>query len=114
MRTEWLRAETRAASVEPGGKDFCIVEDKQIAPAQKLREVVEQAVGVVSSGALQVQHAGIVAGSQGLLGDELFGKMEVEVGDEHMPIIGLRLSNRRKRPEFGLPPGTIVRCRTQE
>ena len=42
-----------------------------------------------SGGALQVQHAGVVAGGQGLLGDEFFGKMEVEVGDEHMPIIGL-------------------------
>jgi hypothetical protein len=34
-----------------------------------------------------VQHAGVVTGGEGLLGDEFGGKMEVEIGNPH----GVRL-----------------------
>jgi hypothetical protein len=44
---------------------------------------MEQAVGKMAAGSLQVQHAGGIAGSEGILGDEFVGKMEVEVRNQH-------------------------------
>jgi hypothetical protein len=41
----------------------------------------------MASGALLVEHTGAIAGGERLLGNEVFGKMEVEVGNQH----GLRL-----------------------
>ena len=38
---------------------------------------------MVAAGALQVQHAGAVAGGEGFLGDEFAGKQEVEVRNQH-------------------------------
>jgi hypothetical protein len=36
---------------------------------------------MVATGALQVQHARMIARGQRLLGDEFLGKIEVKVGD---------------------------------
>ena len=44
---------------------------------------MEQKVGIVAAGSLQVQHTGSIAGGEGILSDEFVGKMEVEVGNQH-------------------------------
>jgi hypothetical protein len=30
-----------------------------------------------------MEHAGLIPSGKGFLGDEIFGKVEVEIGDEH-------------------------------
>jgi hypothetical protein len=72
-----------AAAIKPGRKDAGIVEDDEVAWLEKVGEFAEQAIGVAAAGALQVQHAGAVAGGEGFLGDEFTGKMEVEIGNPH-------------------------------
>ena len=76
-----------AAAIKPGRKDAGVVEDDEIAGLQKVREFAEQRVRIAAAGALQVQHAGAVAGGEGLLGDEFAGKVEMEIGNPH----GVRL-----------------------
>jgi hypothetical protein len=81
-----------AASEESRWKDAGIVEDDEIAGLQKVREFPEQAIGMSAAGALQVQHAGAVAGGERFLRDEFDGKVEVEIGDLH----AVRLSGECK------------------
>jgi hypothetical protein len=37
----------------------------------------------VTAASQYVEHAGFVAGSEGLLGYEVVGKMEIEIGNQH-------------------------------
>jgi len=83
VRAEGLSAGALAATIEPGGKDAGVVEDHEIAGPQQIGEVAEQAIGIVAAGALQVQQAGSVTGGEGVLGNELVGKVEVEIGNQH-------------------------------
>jgi hypothetical protein len=76
-----------AASIEPRWKDAGVVENQQIAGLQQVRKVAEPAVGMAAAGSLQIEHAGFVASGEGFLGNEVVGKMEVEVGNQH----GVRL-----------------------
>ena len=85
-RADRLSTGAFAAAIEAGGKNAGVVENHEIAGVQQVREVAEQAVGM-AAGSLQVEHAGAVAGGEGFLGNEVVGKMEVEVGDQH----GVRL-----------------------
>lgn len=82
-----LGAKSGAAAVQPGGKDAGVVENHNIAGAQEIGKVAEVAVLIVAALALQVQHAGTVAGGERPLGDEFGRKVEIEIGDQH----GLRL-----------------------
>ncbi len=45
------------------------------------------AVAVFSGGAVELEHARAGAFGRGLLGDEFFGEIEVEIGDEHWLIL---------------------------
>lgn len=83
VRADRLGARALAAAVETRWKDASVVEDDEIAGTQEVGEVMEQAVGKMAAGSLQVQHAGGIAGSEGILGDEFVGKMEVEVRNQH-------------------------------
>jgi hypothetical protein len=83
VRTDWLSASACAATVEPRGENTGVVEDQQIAGPQKVRELAKHAVGIMSTGTVQVEHAGAVAGGEGFLGDEVAGKVKVEVGKQH-------------------------------
>jgi hypothetical protein len=87
MGTDRLSAGSLAAAIEARGKDAGIIEDEQIAGLKQVREIAELAVGILAAGSLEVQHAGGIANGGGFLGDEFFGKMEVEVGNQH----GVRL-----------------------
>ena len=86
-RADGLSAGAFAAAIEPRGKDAGVVEDHQVAGLQQFREVAEHDGRTLAAGSLQVQHAGAVAGGEGLLGNEVVGKMEIEVGNQH----GVRL-----------------------
>ena len=85
-RANGLSAGAVAAAIEPSWKNAGVVKNQQIAGLQKVREVAEQTVGM-AAGSLQVEHAGAVAGGERFLGNEVVGKIEVEVGDQH----GVRL-----------------------
>jgi hypothetical protein len=82
-----LSAGAFAAAVEPGGKDASVVEDHEIAGPQHIGEVAEQAIGIVAAGTLQVKETGSVTGGERLLGNQLVGKVEMEIGNQH----GVRL-----------------------
>jgi hypothetical protein len=83
VRAERVSAGALAAAIEPGWKDAGVVENEQVAALQELREMAEQAVGTAAGGSLQVEHAGTIASGKGFLGNEVVGKMEVEVGNQH-------------------------------
>ncbi len=82
-----LGAKAGAVSVETGGKDASVVENYNIVRTEEIGKVAELAVLIRAGGAFEVQHAGTVARGERLLGDEVFGEMEVEIGNQH----GLRL-----------------------
>jgi hypothetical protein len=83
VRPDSVRAGAFAAAIEPGGKDAGVVEDHEIAGSQQLREVAELAIRILPAAPLQMQHAGTVAGGEGLLRNQVVGKIEVEVGNQH-------------------------------
>ena len=75
-------------SEEPGRNDAGIVQDEQVSGAQKPRKITELRVSLLPGVAVQVQHSRRSPVLEGLLGDEIFWKMEVEIRDEHEMIIG--------------------------
>ena len=83
MRAERLGMEAGAAGVESRGKDSGVVEDDEIVGTQKIGKITKLAVGqcFVSRPNLQ-QTRGATVG-EGLLGDEFFGEIVVEIGDQH-------------------------------
>ncbi len=88
-RVAWadgMRSGSFAAAIESSRKDAGIVEDQQVAGMQEIGKFAEQAVSM-TTGSVQVEHARSVASGEGLLGNEVFGKMKVEVGNQH----GIRL-----------------------
>lgn len=80
-RADGMSADAFAAAIEPGRKDARVVKNQQIAGLKQVREIAKQAVGVLSVASLQMQHAGLVPSGKRFLGDEVFGKMEVEFGN---------------------------------
>jgi hypothetical protein len=85
-RADRLSAGAFAAAIEARRKHAGIVENYNIADMQQSREVTEQPV-CMATGSLQVEHAGAVPGGQRFLGNEVFWKIKIEVGNQH----GLRL-----------------------
>jgi hypothetical protein len=83
VRADRVSAGALAAAIEPRWKDAGVVENEQVAGLQQLREVAEQAVGIAAAGSPEVEHAGTIASGKRFLGNEVVGKMEVEVGNQH-------------------------------
>ena len=83
VRADRLRAGACAASIEPCREDPGVVENYQVARVQEIREVAKVAVKPLTGAAPEVKHPGGVARSERFLGYEIFGKMEVKVGDQH-------------------------------
>lgn len=86
-RAERLGLESGAAPIEARGEDARIVEDKEIGGAEEVGEIAELAVFEVAGRRGEMEKAGGGAVFQRLLCDEVFGKMVIEIGDEH----GIRL-----------------------
>ena len=77
-----------AVAEEAGGQDAGVVEDEEVAGLEDLGEVGEDVVveggfGVGVSTTVHHEHAAGAALGGGMLGDEVFREVEVEVGDAH-------------------------------
>ncbi len=66
-----------------GGNDAGVVEDQGIAGADEAGKVVHNAVGSGAAGAVQTEHAGLIPFLGGVLGDEAFRKIVIELGCFH-------------------------------
>src|SRR5215472_10206883 len=78
-----LRALPRTMPEETRGKDAAVVHHQQIVSPQKVGEVNELLVGPRAAIAAEMQHTRSAAINQRLLRDQLFGKMKIEVGNQH-------------------------------
>jgi len=78
-----LRGEAGAGGVEARGENAGVVEDEEVAGSEELWEIDEEAVCKGSGAAVEGHHAAGAADSGWVLRDEVFGKVVVEVGDEH-------------------------------
>jgi hypothetical protein len=83
VRTHRLSASAVAVPVKPGGEDAGVVKNHKIAFPQQVRELAEVAIRPPAGRSLYTQHAGAVAGGGRFLSNKLFGKMEVEVRNQH-------------------------------
>ena len=79
-----LRVEAGAGGVEAGGDDAAVVEDQEIARSQKMGEIAKKIVVVDAGGPVDDQHAAGAANRRWGLGNQLFGKVEIEVGYEQI------------------------------
>ena len=73
-----------AGGVETGGNDAAVVEDQQVARTQNLRQIAEELSSIRAGGAVKNQHAAGAANRRRGLGDQFFGKVEIEVGYTHL------------------------------
>ena len=74
-------------SDQPGRQHSCIVSNQQVAWPQQLRQIAKPAIFKALRGAHKMEQASGGAIGQGLLRNQLGGKNEIEVGDQHGPII---------------------------
>ncbi len=82
VRTDRLSMGAFATAIEASWKNAGVVENHDIAGVQQVGEVAEQAVRMAAA-SQQVEHAGAVAGGERFLGNQIAGKMEIEVGNQH-------------------------------
>ncbi len=78
-----LRVQTSSCGVEARRKDARIVEDKEVARREELRQLGKEMVGVGSRRARECEHPRCATRGGRMLRDELGWKIVVEVGDEH-------------------------------
>jgi hypothetical protein len=76
---------TAAMSIEASGENAGVVEHKAVAGMDVGREVAKAAVFPDAALAMENEHARRIALRQRLLGDEFFGKVIVELREEHLP-----------------------------
>jgi hypothetical protein len=69
--------------VEARRQDAGVIEDEEITGVEMVREVSEEVILDAAGGAFDAQHTAGSAGCGWGLGDEVFGEVEVEVGDAH-------------------------------
>ena len=72
---------------EPGRDHPAPVEDEEIARMQELRQVVKHAVAPSSGSARETEHPALSASGR-LLRDQFRRKLEIEIGDQHILIVG--------------------------
>jgi hypothetical protein len=78
-----LGRKARARGEQTRRQHAGVVEDEEIAGAQMGREIAEVIVGGGSAASIDAEHAAGAANRRGVLCDEFFGEVEVEIGDEH-------------------------------
>ena len=74
---------SQAHAKQPRGDHAAVVQHQHIAFAEQLRQLVKPRVLPCSALPAQGQHAAAPAFGWGLLRDQLWRKLEVEVGDQH-------------------------------
>ena len=75
-----MGVETGAGGVKASGDDAAVVEDQEVARLQKMGEIAEKIVLVSAGGAVDREHATRASNRRWGLGDQLFGKVEIEIG----------------------------------
>src|SRR5882672_3000076 len=65
-------------------KDPCVVNYDNVTGVNVFRKKVKSGIFASLVGAIQDQHAGIVTLFQGLLRDQLFGKLIVKIREKHL------------------------------
>ncbi len=78
-----LGVEAGAGGVEARGENAGVVEDEEVSLVEMAGEVGEGLIRVGTGVAIHDEHAAGAADRGWGLGDELFGEIEVEVGDAH-------------------------------
>jgi hypothetical protein len=86
-----LRVRSAAMSVKARRKHLRIVEDDKVTFPKQVRKLAEHAIADLAVITSHVQHARGGAIHKRFLRDQFFGKVEVEVGDEHELIVYCRL-----------------------
>jgi hypothetical protein len=82
-RRAFLRVQARTGSVETSGNDATVVEDEQVARNENFREIAEEVIAVFTALAIESKHTAGAANRWRRLGNEFFGKIELEVGYAH-------------------------------
>ncbi|HEY2016183.1 MAG TPA: hypothetical protein VGH38_21920 [Bryobacteraceae bacterium] len=82
-RAQGLRLKTLTASIKPRWKNFGVVEYDQISPLQQAGEITKLAILEGTGQLRKVQQARGGSIRQGLLGDQLFWKFVVKIGNQH-------------------------------
>ena len=83
VKAKRLRMEAGTSSVQAGWKDFRVIEYDQVGGAEEVGEITKCAIVKCTGFGIQVQQAGGSAVGKSLLRDEFFGKVVIEVGNEH-------------------------------
>jgi hypothetical protein len=78
-----LSSEASAGSKETRGKDAGVVEDEKVAEAENVREICKPLVAEAARSTIEYKHSAGATGGGRVLGNEVFGEVEVEVGDAH-------------------------------
>jgi hypothetical protein len=73
---------------EAGRQDAGIVKDQQITRAEQVRELSEAGILEGAGVAVEVEHTRGSAIGKRLLRDQLLGKVEIELRNQHCSIIG--------------------------
>ena len=79
-----LGVKAATVSVKARGKNAAAVEDQQVAGAEKSRKVSEFSVLEPAGKARDMQHTRTAAHGKGLLRDQFFRQVEIEVGNQHL------------------------------
>jgi len=79
-----LRELTSCTSrIEPSRDDSAVVEDQQIARMKKLRQIAKEVVAILACRAIENEHTARATDRRRRLRDELFRKIEMELGYAH-------------------------------
>ena len=80
---KWLRVQTCPASQQTGGEHTAVVYNQQIVGAEACGKLGKLPVLVLASRLLQMEHPGGAPIGQRLLGNQLFRKIKIELGNLH-------------------------------
>lgn len=108
----------RSFADEPGGDDFCFVEDQQIVRPEQVRELAKAAVRDVSRLTIENEQPRRVTLRQRLRGDEFGGEIVVVqgrgIGHRLIVAIGIRVTVPAKERDAGLVDGRSRPPRLQQ
>jgi hypothetical protein len=85
-----------APAKQPGGKDPRIIEDHKLVAPEKLGKLGEETICELAGGAAEEEKAGGVAALERALGNELAGKVVVELVEPHGGSLAAKAGRYRK------------------
>ena len=96
VRTDGLRPESAAMTVEASRKYAGVIEDHQVVGPQELREIPKLQVSQTAIAAIEMKEPGGGAIRQRLLGDLVLGQIVMEFGHKHAIDYRARVREPRK------------------